>query len=222
MSRRPPKSRTPGRPSDKRLPAMTDARLAVWLAKAPASRPVHDLSALDGFLTALVIGPRFVGLPEWIGELLGDHAFHADATTPEAAAMQAIVARYNHLALTLNDNPELYQPLLARRAEGSPKGGAPDAGSFDAGPWAMGFIAAIKPRTEDWRDLFDIEGVEHGLLAPLYLHGAHDFGMLSELGFKTDALLKETCGLIKPMVLTIREFWMPKRIVDFHARSVKY
>ena len=195
---------------------MTEARLADWLAKAPASRPVHDLPALDGFLTALVIGPRFVGLPEWIGELLGDHAFHADAASPEGAAMQAIVTRYNHLALTLNDNPELYQPLLARRAEG-----APDASSLDANSWTTGFIAAITPRTEDWRDLFDIDGVEHGLLAPLCLHGAHNSGLFNDddVGLLANALLKDTLGFIRPMVLTIREFWMSRRIADFHARS---
>lgn len=211
MSRRRPKPRAFKRPS-----AMTDARLADWLSRAPASRPVHDLPGLDGFLTALVIGPRFVGLPEWIGELLGDHAFHADAASPEGAAMQAIVARYNHLALTLNDNPELYQPLLARGAEG-----ASDAAALDAGSWTMGFIAAITPRTGDWRDLLDTEGVEHGLLAPLCLHGANNASLLNDddVRLLADALLKETLGFIRPMVLTIREFWMPRRIADFHART---
>jgi uncharacterized protein len=182
---------------------MTDARLADLLANAPAARPVRSLAALDGFLTALFIGPRFVEPPEWIAELLGDHAFCADATTPEAAAIQAFVVRYNHLSQTLSVQPELYQPLLARRQDSS----------LDAGSWIAGFIAAIKPRAGDWRDVFDVSGVERGLLLPLYLHGAGRSGLLdaSPMG---KALLDQTGELIRPMVIAVREFWLPRRVAD--------
>jgi uncharacterized protein len=179
---------------------MADAERAAFLARAPKRRPVHDLSGLDGFVTALVIGPRFVEPPQWIGELLGGRAFLAGAETPEASAIQAIVARYNHLSMTLSVEPDRYQPLLARHPDGSP----------DAAAWAGGFMAAVEPRRQDWRDLLDGPGARRSLLAPILLH---DAAGLDALRFSptAKAYLDETCGRIRSTVIAAREFWAPRR-----------
>jgi uncharacterized protein len=49
------------------------------------------MSGLDGYLTALIIGPRFIDPRQWIPELTGPDALNLPMETIEHRAVQTIV-----------------------------------------------------------------------------------------------------------------------------------
>ena len=88
---------------------------AAYLAeRARTSRlcPVDRISSLDGFLTAILIGPKFLDPRDWIASITGEAALSAPETTREHLAIQAIVAHHNRISTTLSEAPETYRPLF--------------------------------------------------------------------------------------------------------------
>jgi uncharacterized protein len=191
--------------------AMPRSELTPWLKGLKGKGMKPGPSALDGFLTALVIGPRFVGPDEWIRPLSKLNWRHWCEGTPQSAAIQALIEHYNTIANVLFMTPESYEPLLET---------APD-GRVLAGPWSMGFFAAMKPRLAEWHELRRLDRIEHGFLLPILLHCTNDDGapMLGppREGPETEAFLRDAWRDIRPAVLAIHEFWMPQRVAATKA-----
>lgn len=96
-------------------PMLGPADFAVYLAeRARTSRlcPVDRISALDGFLTAILIGPKFLDPRDWIASITGEAALSAPEGTRDHLAVQAIVAHHNRISTTLSEAPETYRPLF--------------------------------------------------------------------------------------------------------------
>ena len=62
--------------------------------------------------------------------------------------------------------PDRYAPIFKRT----------DDETVLAGPWCMGFLAAMKLRRDAWRPLLDLSQIQHGLLLPILLHCTDDIG----------------------------------------------
>lgn len=73
--------------------------------RRPAA-PVWSMSGLDGYLTALIIGPKFITPYQWIPLFAGEVAMALPMETTEHQAVQTIVAEYNHISATLGERPE--------------------------------------------------------------------------------------------------------------------
>lgn len=101
--------------------------------------------------------------------------------------------------------PERYAPIFERT----------DDGTVLAGPWCVGFLAAMKLRYDAWRPLRDLNRIEHGLLLPILLHCADAAGrpVLGPVlpGPKGEEFLRIAYHDIPLIVPAIREFWMPQR-----------
>jgi uncharacterized protein len=92
-----------------------------------------------------------------------------------------------------------------------------DDGTVPAGPWRMGFLAALKLRREAGRPLLDLSRIQHGLLLPILLHCTDDIGcpMLGPTrpGPEGEASLRNAYHDIPVVVVpAIREYWMPQRV----------
>lgn len=191
----------------KRTPkAMTLEQLERWIdALYPAPR-VNSVSMLDGYLTAIIVGPCSISPYEWMRHMLGPHDDIGTEGTMQAAAIAAVVARFNAVSEGLSMAPERYAPIFERT----------DDGTVLAGPWCMGFLAAMKPRHEAWNPLLDLSRIEHGLLLPILLHCTDDAGspMLGPTrpGPAGEALLRDAYHDIPITVPAIREYWMPQRV----------
>jgi uncharacterized protein len=124
------------------------------------------------------------------------------------AAMQAIVAGFNAIGESLSLAPNRHAPIFEKM----------DDGTVLATPWCMGFLAAMQLRWKDWTALRDIRQIARGLLLPILLHctDAHGNPMLglSRDRPETGTLLREAYHEIPPMVVAIRGFWMPRRVVE--------
>jgi uncharacterized protein len=98
-------------------PMLGPEDFAAYLAeRAKKSRlcPVDRTSGLDGFLTAILIGPKFLDPRDWIASISGEAALSAPETTREHLAIQAIVAHHNRISTTLSEAPNDYRPLFDR------------------------------------------------------------------------------------------------------------
>ena len=73
-------------------PRLTDTELEAFLL---ARRSTMTVVALDGYLTAILIGPKFIDPRLWLGRLVGETALIADADTREHLALQAVVHHHN-------------------------------------------------------------------------------------------------------------------------------
>jgi len=190
--------------------AMSLERFGPWL-KARAKRPppqrpaVSTLSEFDGFVTAIVAGPVSMPPPEWTCPLLGvePDAFNHD--TEEFSAIAATGMRHNAIGDGLTDYPRRFEPLFDRKPDGQ----------IDAGPWCMGFCAAMKLRLQSWSKLLQLSSIDHGLLLPILFHCVDDAGqpLLGPLrkGDETQAFARDTWRDIAPAVSAIREYWQPIR-----------
>lgn len=76
-------------------PKLDDEAFEAFMrARRPVS-PIWTMSGLDGYLTALIIGPKFIDPRDWIPELTGSEALGMPMETTAHQAMQTIVAEYN-------------------------------------------------------------------------------------------------------------------------------
>ena len=66
-------------------PKLDDEAFEAFIrARRPVS-PIWSMSGLDGYLTALIIGPRFIDPRQWIPELTGPDALNLPMETTERA-----------------------------------------------------------------------------------------------------------------------------------------
>jgi uncharacterized protein len=184
---------------------MSLEELERWIDQLDPPPLVDGVSMLDGYLTAVIVGPCSIDPHEWMRHMLGPHSGLGMEGTEQAAAIMAVVARFNAVSEGLATAPERYAPIFERT----------DDGTVLAGPWCMGFLAEMNIRYDAWAPLRDINRIEHGLLLPILLHCTDSAGrpMLGPVrpGPEGEAFLRTAYHDIPVMVPAIREFWMPPR-----------
>jgi uncharacterized protein len=185
--------------------AMSLEELECWIDQLDPSPLIDGVSMLDGYLTATIVGPCSIDPHEWLRHMLGPHSGLGMEGTKQAAAIMAIVARFNAISEGLSTAPERYAPIFERT----------DDGTVLAGPWCMGFLAAMRLRYDVWRPLRDISRIEHGLLLPILLHCTDSAGrpVLGPVrpGLEGQEFLRTAYHDIPLVIPAIREFWMPQR-----------
>ncbi|MFQ6186658.1 UPF0149 family protein, partial [Sinorhizobium meliloti] len=111
-------------------PKLDDEAFEAFIrARRPAS-PIWSMSGLDGYLTALIIGPKFIDPRKWIPELTGPDALNLPMETTEHRAVQTIVAEYNRISASLSETPKDHRPRFTRI----------DDQTFDIFDWDLCFL----------------------------------------------------------------------------------
>ena len=141
--------------------------LDLWLAQLEPAPKVDGVSMLDGYLAAIVVGPCSIPPDEWFFDLLGATGSIATAQGKRLAAIMAIAERFNAIGEVLSTAPSKYAPIFQRT----------DDGEVFAGPWCMGFAAAMKLRWNAWASLYDTNSIECGLLLPIMLYCADELAL---------------------------------------------
>lgn len=124
-----------------------------------------DLSMLDGFLTALAIGPHDVSAEEWLPLVWGRPVRWPNSAIAER--MTDLVLRHaNHLADHLRNEPDLFEPMFLEREVNGEAVPIIDE-------WCTGFMKGIEIDTAAWQFFLETEeGAE--LLHPFRLYGTED------------------------------------------------
>ena len=186
--------------------AMSLEELEAWIDRLAPPPLIDCVSMLDGYMTAIIIGPCSIDPHEWLQHMLGRHGRLGAEGSKQAAAIMAIVARFNAISEELATAPEHYAPIFERT----------DDGTVLAGPWCMGFLAAMQLRYAAWAALRDLIRIEHGgLLLPILLHCTDHAGCPLLGPVRPDpeaqAFIRTAYHAIPIVVPAIREFWMPQR-----------
>ena len=185
---------------------MSLEQLDAWLKTLEPAPLVDGASMLDGYLTAIVIGPCSIPPDEWFAHLLGERGRIASASGATLAALTTIATRFNAISEGLSLAPSKHAPLFEKT----------DDGLALPHPWCMGFLSAMQLRFDDWRPLLDLSRIDHGLILPILLYCTDPLGrpMLGppREGPETEQFLRETYHDIPLVIPAIRDFWMPQRL----------
>jgi len=168
-------------------PRLTDAELDAVLR---ARRSTLSLAALDGTLTAILIGPKVIDPRLWLGRLVGDAALMAEADTRDHLAVQAVVHHHNRLSATFADRPDQYRPMVNRH---------PDGG-LDLLDWGIGFIAGIELAPRPWKTVTDPRQPGRALFEPILT-----------LTVGSHALQQSAVDEVAKAVLAIRQLFQEQR-----------
>ena len=197
---------SPRRPSRPAQQAMSLEQLNTWLNTLDPPSRVDGASMLDGYLTAIVIGPCSIPPDEWFVDLLGERGRIATAAGKTLAAITAIVARFNVISEGLATAPARHGPIFEKT----------DDGMALPQPWCMGFLAAMRLRFDAWRPLLDLGRIDHGLMLPILLYcsdpsGAPLLGPPRESP-ETEQFVRTAYHDIPRVIPAIRDYWMPQRV----------
>jgi uncharacterized protein len=132
-----------------------------------ASESAMNIEAMDGFVTALVVGPRVVERlqrADWMPVIWGGAAF---ASGKQRKRAEMLVQRHLQvLDRVLHATPDAWEPIFSI-AE------APDGSELvDAGDWCAGFLQGVALDADAWSTAFDDPALE-----PLALLGGDEGGL---------------------------------------------
>ena len=118
-----------------------------FLLDAEGIEESMDISTLDGFLTAIVCGPKTIMPGEWMRWVWdmerGEDAPEFKDLSQAQRILGFLVRHMNDIAQTLTREPEHYEPLLME----NPNGGDPIP-ILDE--WCSGFMKGVQLDSEGW------------------------------------------------------------------------
>lgn len=106
------------------------------------------LSDLDGFLTAVAIGPELILPSEWLPVLWCGESPGFQSEDQAQRVLGAIMGRYNEILDILAHEPEAFEPILYENRK---------TGETIAADWAEGFLIGVQLRAGAWKALFNSE-----------------------------------------------------------------
>lgn len=111
----------PGRPSaalNQPLSEPEFTELDDFLSSLPDQEGAMDLYALEGFLTAIAIGPNFVATSDWLPWIwdphAGEFAANSSSTDQFSKIVTLILRHYNCIVHVFSTNPTSFEPLFLR------------------------------------------------------------------------------------------------------------
>ncbi len=172
------------------------------------------LSALDGYQTALVIGPTTVMPSRWLPGVWGDTGDAAPdfATLAQAERIMAMLLRHmNGIVAEFETDPAAFEPMFDTHEF---KGREYLCGEA----WAIGFMKGVELARADWQPLFDhAEMVE--VLRPLHLLGSEYIAGEEEKLVETPARREKLTRRIPQSLAAIHAFWLPYRVAAHADRA---
>ncbi len=174
------------------------------------------IDSLDGYLTAIVIGPTTLRLSDWLHGVWGPAANDVPAFETEAQAqriMQLIMRHMNGIVWSFEHDPDAFEPIINTMTyPGDPHE------YLDAEMWAYGFMQGIALCPDDWQPLFDSADAEE-MLRPLRLLGGDDLTAAERKLARTPAQREVLAEQVPQSVAAIYRYWLPYRKA-VHEREI--
>ncbi len=165
------------------------------------------LDSLDGYLTAIVIGPTVVKAAEWLPGVWGlstrdEPAFE---TREQAQHILELIMRHlNGIVGSLKHDPDQFKPVFDRVTwEGDTQE------YLDGEMWAQGFMRGVKLREQEWKPFLD-DPDNAAVLRPIRLLGAEEVSAEDEALVKTPAQREALTQQIPASVAAMYRYWLPQ------------
>lgn len=199
--------------SDKEIDVLND-----FLMSEAISDETMLVDELDGYLTAIVIGPTTVNFGEWFPGVWGPSEDDAPDFESEAEARHIvglIVRQMNSIISAFTDDPDNIAPIFATSSD--PR----DPHQYiDGEMWAYGFMQGIALCRKDWQPLFDdVNGLE--ALRPIYLLDSGEVSEEDALLAKTPEQREELAQQIPESLAFIYRFWLPYRQAAIERMTIR-
>lgn len=176
------------------------------------------IDMLDGYLTAIAIGPTTLDLKQWFSGIWGttkEDAPNFKSMEEARHIIDLIIRQMNDIVSDFEDDPDNVTFIFNTVVY-------PDSPQeyTDADMWAHGFMCGIDLCRKDWQALFDDpDGVK--MLRPLYLLGSDDVTAEEEALTETPDQCDKLARQIVESVAWIYRFWLPYRqaIIERNATT---
>ena len=166
------------------------------------------LDVLDGYLTAIVIGPTSIPPSKWLPRIWGESPDDSPEyeTVEEAQRILGLIMRHmNSIVATLQHDPNSFDPMLSATVYEKES-----REYLDGEMWSCGFMDGINLCREDWQPLFDDPDAMKAL-RPIYLLGAEELPPAEEKLTRWPNQREELTEWISDSVATMYRFWLPYR-----------
>jgi len=157
--------------------------------------------ALDGYLTALHVGPDLILPSEWMPGVWGSDPIFEDQDEAQSV-LNALMLHYNAIAAELGKGPRRYRP------HGWPDDRAERASTERAAEWSIGFWKGMRLRPHQWRPLIR-DSKARVLLAPIlcFIETEDGRSVLRGSPDALDDLMIDAADMIPEVVPMIRDYW---------------
>ncbi len=171
-------------------PKLDDDAFEAFIRRRRPPSPIWSMSSLDGYLTALIIGPKFIDPRQWIPELTGPDALNLPMETTEHRAVQTIVAEYNRISASLSETPKDHRPRFTQI----------DDQTLDPFDWDICFLIGTRHAPRLWQPVLRGHAVTGDIIAPI-----RNLGEVKRKATHQDA------AAVAEALVNIRTYFMPKR-----------
>ena len=174
-----------------------------FLLSDVAGEEAMDIAMVDGFLTALAIGPNTLPPSQWLPVIWGRDEMVWESKQQAERIMSLVFRHANAIVFHLRDDPDPFDPLMYEREyEGKV------VPIIDE--WCTGFVRGMGLDEAGWQPLLDTEEGEE-MLYPILLYG-------TEVGWEEmknhpeiEARHEEMAASLGDCVMAIQTWWLPTR-----------
>lgn len=184
-----------------------------FLLDAPGIEESMDIATLDGFLTAIISGPKLIPPSEWM-RWVWDMESGKDSpefeTRAKAERIIGLLMRHmNDIAETLTYSPQHYEPLLME----NPNDGDPVP---MAGDWCCGYMKGVELDSQGW---LPVTAGKPDWMSTILLYGTEEgWAVLEQKNLSLDEHKALAIGLADS-VRKIHAFWLDQRRPEAGAES---
>ena len=175
--------------------------LEAFLESDATPRECMDITALDGFLTALAIGP---GLPlpsRWMPVIWGGKGDPVAESAEQAhRIVSLIMRRMSMIGAMLGREPPAFEPILY---EGEVEGGGTIVVACD---WCAGFLAGVELAFDDWQPLLG-DQFDSAFFVPLVKLGTDEGRDEINAAEEPRAEYDKFVDLLAPCVVALDGYW---------------
>lgn len=167
-----------------------------------------DIAMLDGFFTALLIGPGTPPPGQWLPVIWGgteDEPMAWDSDEQREHFTLLVMAFYSDRLLSLQEGVDEFEALVYMdESEGR------SAPVLDE--WCMGFVRGIAMDPQAWDPLVQtLPDGDGGLLTPMFLYGTEEGWEELDSNPSLSDKHQEFADALGACVIGIRDYWLPHR-----------
>ncbi len=173
--------------------------LGDWLMRR--GKGISDIIELEGFLTAVVVGPNTLSPLAWLPKVWGGKQPIGFKDLDELNRFVGLVMRfYNSIAVVFETAPGEFEPTFYESKDKGRK-------VIIVDEWCMGFIKGTRMDSAGWKLL---KGERPELLKPIELFGSRAGWQECDAGGEL-AMHAKWSPRVAPSVRNIHAFWLPHR-----------
>ena len=180
--------------------------LGEWLMRR--GKGFYDVVELEGFLTAIIIGPTTLSPLTWLPKVWGGKQPKFRDLEEMNRFLALVMGFYNSIVSWFENAPGEFEPTFYERKVGRRTYVIVDE-------WCFGFMKGVRLDAAGWKPL---KRERPDLLKPLELFGTRaGFRELDAGG--ADRMHAQWSPRIAPAVREIHAYWLPRRARAFAARD---